>query len=297
MYHIPALLNESIEGLAIKPNGVYIDVTFGGGGHSKAILNRLNRGQLIAFDRDEDTLNNAIQDERFLLIHSNYRHITSYLKFFNSFPVDGILADLGVSSHQFDTDSRGFSARFHARLDGRMSQSSDKTAWDVINYYEEVNLIKLFREYGEINNSKKFTSKIISERNKKSIDTTTELFEIVKPLAEKGKENKYMAQIMQSLRIEVNNEINELALFLQQVPSLLKPKGRFVVISYHSLEDRLVKNILKSGNLNGDIEKDFFGNVKTIFNSITRKPIVPSENELNQNSRARSAKLRIAEMN
>ena len=154
----------------------------------------------------------------------------------------------------------------------------------------------LFRS-GEINNSKKFTSKIISERNKKSIDTTTELFEIVKPLAEKGKENKYMAQIMQSLRIEVNNEINELALFLQQVPSLLKPKGRFVVISYHSLEDRLVKNILKSGNLNGDIEKDFFGNVKTIFNSITRKPIVPSENELNQNSRARSAKLRIAEMN
>ena len=280
MYHIPALLNESIDGLAIKPDGTYIDVTFGGGGHSQAILNRLNKGQLIAFDRDEDALINAIKDERFTLIHANYKHIISYMKFFNLFPVDGILADLGVSSHQFDTNTRGFSARFPARLDARMSKTTEQTAWSVINYYEEGNLMKIFKEYGELSDARRLAARIVIERNKKTIDTTTELFEIIRTLAEWGKENKYIAQVMQALRIEVNNEINDLADLLNHVPLILKPNGRLVVISYHSLEDRLVKNIMKTVNLEGAISKDFYGNVNNSFNVLSRKPVVPTENEL-----------------
>ncbi len=296
MYHNPALLHECIEGLAINPNGIYVDVTFGGGGHSKAILNCLQKGRLIAFDRDEEALVNAIQDERFQLIHANYKHITSFLKFFNAFPVDGILADLGVSFHQFDTDYRGFSSRFDTRLDSRMTQSDETSAWNVINFYEEQPLVRIFKEYGEINDARRLVAKIISKREEKNIDTTGELFEIVKPFAERNRENKFMARVMQAIRIEVNNELEDLSSFLEQVPFLLKPQGRLVVISYHSLEDRLVKNLIRSGNLKGEIDKDFYGNVNSVFNAINRKPIIPSENEINENGRARSAKLRIAEL-
>jgi 16S rRNA (cytosine1402-N4)-methyltransferase len=295
MYHNPVLLKESIEALSIKPNGTYVDATFGGGGHSKAILDRLSDGKLYAFDRDEDALKNAIQDKRFLLIHTNYSNISSFLQFFNAIPIDGIIADLGVSSHQFDTEERGFSSRFDARLDARMSSKNSKTAWDVINLYDEYELRKVFFEFGEIIESKKISQRIVVNRAEKPINTTLDLFEVVKPHAERGKENKLMAQVMQALRIEVNEELKHLGLFLNQLPSILKIGGRAVIISYHSLEDRPVKNFFKSGNLKGEIEKDFYGKILTPFKMISKKPIIPSEAEIQENPRSRSAKMRIVE--
>lgn len=295
MYHQPALLIESIDGLDIKPDGTYVDVTFGGGGHSKVILDNLNDGRLLAFDQDQDALNNKLDDPRFTFINQNFKFLSNFLRLYKAIPVDGILADLGISSYQIDNPVRGFSTRFDAELDLRMNQKSGISAKDVINQYSPEELKRIFLEYGEFNNAYHISQAIISARNNSKIETTAQLKSILIKYAERGRENKFFARIFQALRIEVNNEIETLKDFLKQSTSLLKPGGRLVVISYHSLEDRLVKNFMKSGNFEGNIEKDFYGNVIAPFKSITRKPIVPSEKELEINPRSRSAKLRIAE--
>ena len=293
-YHNPVLLHESIDGLAIKEDGVYVDVTFGGGGHSKEILNRLGKeGKLFAFDQDPDALENVIDDERFVLIPENFRYISRFLRFHGVRKVDGILADLGVSSHQFDEAERGFSIRFEGDLDMRMNQKSKKSAKDIINTYSEEKLAEILFLYGELKNSRKIARTIVHERKNKSIETSFQLKEVLKMFLPKAKEHKILAQIFQAIRIEVNEELDVLKEFLEQIPNLLKEEGRLSVISYHSLEDRLVKRFIRTGLFEGEPEKDMFGNSNEPLKKVG-KLIVPSKDEIKINNRARSAKLRIA---
>lgn len=295
MYHNPVLLHPSVDGMITNPSGTYVDVTFGGGGHSRYILEKLNAdGRLIAFDQDPDSAQNTPQDERFQFVPFNFCYLKKFLQYYQAYPVDGILADLGVSSYQFDTPDRGFSHRLEGTLDMRMNSTKGITAYQIINEYPIERLIGIFYQYGELSEARQLANQIDKHREKK-IETTTELVEIVTPLLPRGKENKVLSQIFQALRIEVNNEMEVLKDFLNQTADALKPGGRLSVISYHSLEDRLVKNYMKSGNFEGNIEKDFFGNPLCPFNLITKKPQIPDEQEIEENSRARSAKLRIAE--
>jgi 16S rRNA (cytosine1402-N4)-methyltransferase len=298
-YHEPVLLKECIEGLDIKPNGIYVDMTFGGGGHSKEIIKHLKDGRLIAFDQDDDATANIIEDKRFLLLNNNYKFLKNFLKFHKAFPVDGILADLGISSHQIDNAVRGFSIRFDdSVLDLRMDNRNALTAVTVLNDYDGKQLVDVLRNYGELDNARRISEQIINYRAEKKIVKVIDLKEAVVSLAKKGAENKFFAKIFQALRIEVNAELESLKEALLQTVDALKPGGRLVVISYHSLEDRLVKNFMKSGNFEGKIEKDIlFGDFKVPFSLITKKPIVPGDKEIEENSRSRSAKLRIAEKN
>ena len=296
MYHNPVMLKECIDGLNINPEGVYVDVTFGGGGHSRAILERLKGGHLYAFDQDADAAKNAFDDERFTFIPQNFRYMKNFVQLYAGTKVDGILADLGVSSYQFDTPEKGFSTRFEGRLDMRMNQNTPVDAASVVNTYEVAALASVFSRYGELKNAMAIARDIEQAREAQPLETTTDLKNAVAAHLPKGMENKVLAQIFQALRIEVNNEMEVLETFLGQCAEVLKPGGRLVVMSYHSLEDRLVKNFMRSGNASGEIEKDFFGRQNTPYILITRKPIVPSDEEVAENGRARSAKLRIAEL-
>ena len=294
-FHSPVLLHEAIHGLKISPKGVYIDATFGGGGHSRAILDVLNKeGRLLSFDQDEDTYENKINDTRFEFISANFNHLSRYLKYYGIESVDGVLADFGVSSHHFDVASRGFSIRKSGRLDMRMNQNQQLDAHYIINNYEEKDLNNLFFNYGEVRNSKKISKQILSSRKKRDIDTTSDLVELLKPLAPFRYQEKFLAQIFQAIRIEVNNEIEVLKSFLEQATKSLKTGGRIVCISYHSLEDRCVKRYIRFGNFEGNDEKDFYGNSLRVLRNIGRV-VVPSEKEIKINKRARSAKMRIAE--
>ena len=294
-YHNPVLLKETVDGLNIKPDGVYVDVTFGGGGHSKEILRRLGpNGKLFAFDQDEDALANALPDERFVLINENFRHIKRFLRFYGIRSVDGILGDLGVSSHQFDVAERGFSTRFDAGLDMRMSQKNDLNAYRVVNEYDDANLRRVFYDYGELKNAPALSKTIVEAREHQPIKTTDELKEVLAKYLPERVRNKILAQIYQAIRIEVNQEMDVLKEFLEQSLEILNPEGRLSVISYHSLEDRLVKRFVKNGMFEGEPERDFFGNFSVPFKTIG-KLIVPGNEEIKINNRARSAKLRIAE--
>lgn len=297
MYHNPVMLNECLEGLKINPDGVYVDVTYGGGGHSKAILDRLSKkGRLIAFDQDEDAKRNLINDERLIFIDQNFEFLKNHVQYQGFDKVDGLLADLGVSSHQFDIGERGFSIRFDdAVLDMRMSQSQRLSAHKVINEYKADALANVFYKYGELHQSRKLAAEIIAARTGKDIETVGELKEALKSSAPKFKDFKFYAQVFQAIRIEVNQELDVLEKMLLQCGSLLKPKGRLVFMSYHSLEDRLVKNYMNSGNLMGELEKDFFGNINRPFNPLNKKAAVATDKEQEENNRSRSAKLRIAE--
>ena len=296
VYHIPALLNECIDGLNIKPNGVYVDVTFGGGGHSRAIMENLDKnGHLYGFDQDQDASANAIDDKRFTFVYSNFAYISNFLRYHKVKKVDGILADLGVSFHHFDESDRGFSFRFDGTLDMRMNRKSENDARKVIATYDEERLADILYLYGELKSSRKIASAIVKARAKNPINTTGDLLEVIKPFIKPTQEKKELAQVFQALRIEVNNEIDVLKSLLQQSIKVLKPGGRLVILTYHSLEDRLVKNFLKSGNIEGKVEKDFFGKVNSPFRLINNKVIVASDEEVERNPRARSAKLRIAE--
>ncbi|WDF67915.1 16S rRNA (cytosine(1402)-N(4))-methyltransferase RsmH [Sphingobacterium oryzagri] len=295
-YHVPVMLKECMDGLAIKPDGVYVDVTFGGGGHSKEILKHLGEaGRLIAFDQDPDAVNNALDDPRFALVHQNFKFLKNNLRLLGVKQVDGILGDLGVSSHQFDSAERGFSIRYDADLDMRMDQVSDLDAKRVLNTYAEEDLHRIFGMYGEIQNARSLAKTIVTARLAGAIETVSGLKEIIKRLVPKGKEHKYHAQVFQALRIEVNQELDALQDFLEQTVAVLKPGGRLVVMSYHSLEDRLVKNFMQKGKFKGEVEKDFFGNEIKPFKVISRKAITASDEELAINNRSRSAKLRVAE--
>mgnify|MGYP006189271023 FL=1 len=294
-YHNPVLLKTSVEGLAIKPDGVYVDVTFGGGGHSKEILSQLGpNGKLYAFDQDEDAIVNALSDERFKLINENFRNIKRYLRFYGVKEVDGILADLGVSSHQFDVAERGFSTRFDAELDMRMSQKGELNAFMVVNEYDEATLKKVFAEFGELSNAGAIANTIVNARKDVPIKNTEQLKQVLSKFLPAHKSHKILAQIYQAIRIEVNQEMDVLKEFLEQSLDILKPGGRLSVISYHSLEDRLVKRFMKNGMFEGEPERDFFGNYSVPFKSIG-KLIIPDNAEIKINNRARSAKLRIAE--
>lgn len=296
-YHNPVLLNESVDGLAIKPDGVYVDVTFGGGGHSREILSRLGEGgKLYAFDQDEDAQRNAIDDPRFTLIPQNFRFIKRYLRFYGVLKVDGVLGDLGVSSHQFDEATRGFSTRFDADLDMRMNQSGDLTAYEVVNAYSEEAIADILFQYGELRNARAIAKKIVEARDEQPIQTSFELKEVLSQFIPKKVEHKVLAQIFQAIRIEVNQELEVLKEFLMQIPQILNLKGRLSVISYHSLEDRLVKRYIRDGVFSGEPEKDVFGRVSTPLKKVG-KMIVPSKKEIKVNNRARSAKLRIAVLN
>ncbi len=297
VYHIPALLPETISGLRIDPDGIYVDATFGGGGHSRAIVEELSpRGHLFSFDQDEDAVGNAFEDSRFTIVYSNFRFMSNFMRYYDVDGVDGILADLGVSFHHFDDKERGFSFRWEGALDMRMNRKSSKTAaWILANYSEE-QIADLLYLYGELKNSRRMASAIVKARNAAPIDTVERLLEVVKPMINPRQEKKELAQLFQALRIEVNGEIDALKSFLEQSLKVLKPGGRLAVITYHSLEDRLVKNFMRSGNLNGNVEKDFFGRNLSPMKLITSKPIVPSDEEVERNPRSRSAKLRIAEM-
>ena len=295
VYHIPALLSETINGLNIKPNGIYVDVTFGGGGHSREILKHLGKnGRLYSFDQDLDAQKNAIDDKRFTFVHGNFRFLRNFMHFYGIEAVDGILADLGVSSHHFDDAGRGFSFRFDSPLDMRMNQKAPFTAADILNTYEEQQLASLFRIYGELNDARQLARKIAKARESQKIETTGQLIELAKPKLGKEQEKKYWAKVFQSLRIEVNNEMRALKELLVQANELLKPDGRIAVITYHSLEDRMVKNFFRSGNFDGEAEKDFYGNIISPLEAVNNKVITPSEEEMQQNPRSRSAKLRIA---
>lgn len=295
MYHKPVLLKESIEGLNIDPAGIYIDATFGGGGHARAILDHLTSGQLIAFDQDDDSRDNIIKDDRFMLINANYRYIKNFLRYHAAIPVDGILADLGISSHQIDTPERGFSTRYDGELDLRMDKRNPFNARLLLKQYPENQLKKIFSMYGEIENSSRLAAAIVEKRQQQEISTTRELREVIIKLAPRGKDHQYFARVFQALRIEVNQELEGLKSFLEKSAEVLKEGGRLVVIAYHSLEDRLVKNFLKSGNFEGKLHKDFYGNVEKPFKLIGNKPLIPDDVELERNPRSRSAKLRIAE--
>jgi 16S rRNA (cytosine1402-N4)-methyltransferase len=294
-YHNPVLLAATVDGLNIKPDGIYVDVTFGGGGHSKEILKRLGEnGKLFAFDQDEDALENTIDDERFVLINENFRFIKRFLRFYNIKSVDGILADLGVSSHQFDVAERGFSTRFDAELDMRMSKKTDLSAYKVVNEYDENNLRRVFLDYGELKNAPAIARVIIEAREKETIKNTEQLKLVLGRFLPAHKSHKILAQMYQAIRIEVNQEMDVLKEFLEQSLEILKPEGRLSVLSYHSLEDRLVKRFIKNGLFEGEPEKDFFGNFSVPFKTIG-KLIIPTNEEIKINNRARSAKLRIAE--
>ncbi|MCC4214117.1 16S rRNA (cytosine(1402)-N(4))-methyltransferase RsmH [Leeuwenhoekiella parthenopeia] len=294
-YHDPVLLHESVDGLAIKPGGIYVDVTFGGGGHSREILKRLDASaKLFAFDQDQDALANAIDDERFTLIPENFRFAKRFLRFYGAAQVDGILGDFGVSSHQFDMAERGFSTRFDAKLDMRMNQKARLSAHQVVNEYEEGELSRVLLQYGELRNAPKIARTLVSVRKEKSIDTTEDLKEALQSFLPRGREHKILAQIYQAIRIEVNQELEVLKEFLQQTEDLLKPGGRLSLISYHSLEDRLVKRYMRNGLFEGEPEKDMFGNFSVPFKKVGGL-IVPSREEIKKNNRARSAKLRVAE--
>ncbi len=296
MYHAPVLLKESVDGLNINPNGIYVDVTFGGGGHSREILSRLSSsGRLFAFDQDADAANNIIQDDRLILVRGNFRYIRNYLEYYGVHKVDGILADLGVSSHQFDVLGRGFSYRLGGDLDMRMNKDSKITAAEILNEYDEDRLFHIFKNYCDVPNPR-FLIKLIKEHRieNKFLDIN-DFLEIIDKAVPKAKSVKYLAQVFQALRIEVNDEMGALYEFLINIKNVLKKGGRLSVISYHSLEDRPVKNLIKSGNLEGKIEHDLFGRYFPDFEAVNRKIIVPSEQELQDNTRARSAKLRIAE--
>ncbi len=296
VYHTPALLPETIDGLRIHPDGIYVDATFGGGGHAREILSHLgNKGKLFGFDQDKETYDNRLDDPRFVFVHSNFRFLSNFLKYHHITQVDGILADLGVSSHHFDTPNRGFSFRFEGELDMRMNGQSELTAATVVNNYSEEDLSSLFFRYGELSNARRLASLIVKARAQQPIETIQALVESIQPAFKFEREKKEMAKAFQALRIEVNHEMETLQEFLEQTPSLLRDGGRLAIITYHSLEDRLVKNFFRSGRCNGDIEKDFFGHTQTPFHVITGKPITPSEEEINNNPRSRSAKLRIAE--
>tara|TARA_R110002072_G_scaffold145129_11_gene291399 strand:+ start:7924 stop:8823 length:900 start_codon:yes stop_codon:yes gene_type:complete len=293
-YHSPVLLKDSVDALAIKEDGVYVDVTFGGGGHSKEILSRLGeKGKLFAFDQDSDAKRNKIQDDRFILIEENFRYITRFLKFYGIKKVDGILADLGVSSHQFDEAERGFSIRFDGELDMRMNQSSKISAKKIINSYGEEQLADILFLYGELRNARAIAKTIAEARQQEKIETSFQLRQILQKYLPKAKEHKILAQIFQAIRIEVNEELEVLKEFLNQMPGLLKPEGRLSVISYHSLEDRLVKRFIRTGLFSGEPEKDFYGNISVPLMKVG-KLIVPTPQEINNNNRARSAKLRVA---
>lgn len=295
-YHIPVLLNDAVDGLNINPEGVYVDVTFGGGGHSREIIKRLTTGTLIAFDQDEDAQANLIDDERFVFIPQNFAYLKNFLKLYGYKKVDGILGDLGVSSYQFDEQERGFSIRSNASLDMRMNQSADLNAWKVVNEYEKEDLTRIFRVYADLKNPHKVSWAICNARENKSINTTNELLEIIEPYCGGDKKrNQFNARVFQAIRIEVNQEMEVLQSFLQQSAECLNPKGRLVIISYHSLEDRLTKNFFKKGQFEGEAEKDFYGNILKPLKEVTKKPIIPTEDEIEQNNRARSAKMRIAE--
>lgn len=295
MYHYPVLLHECIEGLAIQPNGYYVDVTYGGGGHSKEILKNLQTGKLIAFDQDKDSIQNKVEDSKLIFIQANFKELKKHLQLFQLLPVDGILADLGVSSHQIDNAERGFSTRFDGKIDMRMDQSIETSALDVLNNYSLEELSAVFKTYGELKNSKHIAKLIVIGRAEHPISTTVELKKTLEPCVPRGKENKFLAQLYQALRIEVNDELSALKSMLEQAAEVLKPGGRLVVMSYHSLEDRLVKNFIKTGNFEGKLEKDFYGNPITMFRQISKKPVTASNEELILNPRSRSAKLRIAE--
>jgi len=293
-YHNPVLLFESIDGLNIKPDGIYVDVTFGGGGHSREILRRLGeKGKLYAFDQDEDATENAIDDDRFVLISENFSHIKRFLRFYGVKKVHGVLADLGVSSHQFDEPERGFTIRFDADLDMRMNKQGALSAFEVVNHYGEEELSNVIYQYGELRNARAIASQIVKERELGEIRTSFKLKEILQKFLPKHKEHKILAQIFQAIRIEVNQEMEVLKQFLEQIPDLLEDDGRLSVISYHSLEDRLVKRYIKNGKFEGEAEKDFYGNISVPLRKIG-KLIVPSAEEIKKNNRARSAKLRIA---
>ncbi len=294
-YHDPVLLQESVDGLNIKTNGVYVDVTFGGGGHSREILKRLgDDGRLFAFDQDEDALENTIEDERFQLINQNFRYLKQYLKFYGIRKVDGILADFGVSSHQFDEADRGFSIRFDADLDMRMNRNEELSAYEVVNSYSQEKLSEVLFQYGELRNANAIAKAIVVSRSEAPLKTTTQLKKVLQRFLPKMKENKILAQIYQAIRIEVNQEMEVLREFLLQVPEVLEKGGRLSLISYHSLEDRLVKRFIRDGRFEGEAEKDFYGNVNVPLKKVGGL-IVPSAEEIAKNNRARSAKLRIAE--
>jgi len=295
-YHVPVLLQACIDGLNIKPDGVYVDVTFGGGGHSREILKHLGKdGVLIAFDQDPDAQRNKIDDPRFHFVDQNFAFLKNNLRLLGYKAVDGILADLGVSSHQFNEPERGFSTRFESTLDMRMDQQGERTAATVLNTYSEEQLHRIFGIYGEVKNAKSLAKAVVTARIAQPINTLAEFKTAIAAHIPKGKENKYMAQVFQALRIEVNKEIEVLESFLEQTAEVLKPGGRLVVMSYHSLEDRPVKNFIAKGKVRGDVEKDFFGNQLKPFNVVTRKAVVADDAELVDNSRSRSAKLRIGE--
>ncbi len=295
MYHQPALLHECIEGLSINPSGIYADLTFGGGGHSREILAKLNAdGRLIAFDQDEDSLQNALDDERFTLVNENFRYLKNFLRLHKALPMDGILADLGISSHQIDTPERGFATRFDGPLDMRMGRNQGTTAAQMVNTYPEEKLRNVFKLYGELSNARQLADAIVQARTN-PITTTAGLKEAIKSCLPANYENKILAQIFQAIRIEINDEMGALQAMLKQCADVLKPGGKLVVISYHSLEDRLVKNYMRSGNFEGILEKDFYGNVIAPLKPVTRKPVTPASAELASNPRSRSAKLRIAQ--
>jgi len=295
VYHLPALLKESIAGLNLRPDGIYVDVTFGGGGHSRAILEKLTSGRLVAFDQDSDAAANAINDERFTLLAQNFRYLKNNLRYIGIDSIDGLIADLGVSFHQFDEQGRGFSFRGDAELDMRMNRQSTVRASDILRTYEEERLADIFYNYGELTISRRLASAIVKARAAKPVATVSDLAAALTGLVPPREENKFWARLFQSLRIEVNGELDALKEMLSQALQVLKPGGRIAIITYHSLEDRLVKNFFRSGNFEGESEKDFYGNVSAPLRAVNRKVIVPSEEEIRSNSRARSARLRIAE--
>ena len=296
VYHIPVLLNESIEGMNLHADGIYADMTFGGGGHSKEILRRMGEDcHLYSFDQDEDAEKNIVDDKRFTFVRSNFRYLRNFMRYYGVEQLDGILADLGVSSHHFDDSERGFSFRFDGKLDMRMNKRAGMTAADIVNTYDEEKLADVFYLYGELKNSRKLAATIAKARQQKQITTIGEFLDIIKPLFGREREKKELAKVFQALRIEVNHEMEALKEMLYEATDLLKPGGRLVVITYHSLEDRMVKNFIKAGNIEGKVEQDFYGNVQSPFRAVNNKVIVPTDEEINQNPRSRSAKLRIAE--
>ncbi len=296
VYHIPALLPQTIDALNIKPSGIYVDATFGGGGHSRAIMERLDsNGHLYSFDQDEDAVNRAFSDPRFTMVYGNFRFLSNFLRYYNIDSVDGILGDLGVSFHHFDDSSRGFSFRTEGKLDMRMNRHAALTASTILNEYSGEHLADIFYLYGELSAARKIASAIVSARQKTPVDTTDRLLEVCRPFISPKKGKKDMACIFQALRIEVNGELDALRSFLEQATDVLKPGGRLAILTYHSLEDRLVKNFMRYGNFTGNAEKDFFGRINAPLKQVNSKPVIPDEDEIASNPRSRSAKLRIAE--
>ena len=294
-YHVPVLLRECVDGLLVKPNGTYVDLTFGGGGHSTEILKNLENGKLYGFDQDSDAKRNIPDNQNFVFVNGNFKYFKNYLKYHKVEQVDGILADLGLSSHHIDAPERGFSFRFDAKLDMRMNDKAELSAFDVVNDYHEEELYRIFKEYGEVKSLYALVNAILLARANATINTTLDLVKVIEEVAPKNKEHRFYAQVFQAIRIEVNQEIAVLEKMLLQTLDVLKPGGRLVIMSYHSLEDRLVKNLMKTGSLEGKVEKDDFGKITKYFKLINKKIIVPSDEEIEINSRARSAKLRIAE--